>query len=142
MDSSYLIIICAVAGLVWFALATWNEGPRKAKKLDKAFTNRKRLSPREYYETFFQQEGFSEEVAVGVREVLEQQLDVDLSRLSSCDDFSKNLSFFWEFDSMADVAIVVALENRFSIKISDDEASSARTIKDLVCLVESKRKGT
>jgi acyl carrier protein len=61
-----------------------------------------------------------------------------MSRLADNDDFSKNLSFFWDFDSMADVEIVCALEEKFGIKISDEEAEKAHTISEIVNLVYSK----
>ena len=63
---------------------------------------------------------------------------VDLSRLQSSDDFSTNLSFLWDFDSLANVEIVSSLENRFGIKISDEEAVAAHTVADLVALVSGK----
>jgi acyl carrier protein len=77
-------------------------------------------------------------VAEGVRVVLEQQFSVDMSRLAEGDDFSKNLGFLWDFDSMADVEIVCALEEKFGIKISDREAQDCHTISDIVNLVSSK----
>jgi acyl carrier protein len=58
-----------------------------------------------------------------------------MSRLSAEDDFSKNLNFFWQYDSMADVEIVVRLEKEFDIKITDVEAERTKTVEDLVNLV-------
>jgi acyl carrier protein len=39
---------------------------------------------------------------------------------------------------MADVEIVLAIEEHFQIRISDTEAGKARTVSDLVRLVSSK----
>ena len=58
--------------------------------------------------------------------------------LSANDDFKKNLSFFWEYDSMADVEIVIRIEKEFSIKISDHEVWETFTVEDLVNLVWGK----
>ncbi len=61
-----------------------------------------------------------------------------MSRLRAEDDFSKNLSFFWDFDSMANVEIVLAIEEHFQIKIADPEAENTHTVSELVQLVSSK----
>jgi len=76
----------------------------------------------------------------GVRRILEEHLDADLSKLSATDDFSTNLAFFWRYDSMADVEIVLALEKEFGIEITDEEAAAARTIRAIVNLVWNKKK--
>lgn len=77
-------------------------------------------------------------MVVGVGTILEEQLSADLSRLRDTDDLSKNLAFFWDFDSLADVEIVCALEERFGIKISDEEAERTKTVADIVHLVQTK----
>ncbi len=73
-----------------------------------------------------------------MRKILEDELDADLSRLSVEDDFSQNLSFFWAYDSMADVEIVTRLEEEFRIKITDAEAGRTHTVEDIVNLVWNK----
>ena len=77
---------------------------------------------------------------MGVKKVLEAQLDTDLSRMVDSDDFSNNLSFFWDFDSMADVEVVCALEQEFKIKITDEEAENSQTVREIVELVWRKVK--
>ncbi len=79
---------------------------------------------------------------MGVKKLLEEQLDADLSRMVDSDDFSKNLSFFWNFDSMADVEVVCALEQKFKIKITDEEATNAQTVREIIELVWRKVKET
>lgn len=128
-----------MGSLVTFAFVKW-EGWQKNKKMESAFAGRPPISATEFYERFFLVQGVSQEVILGVRQVLEEQLGADLSRLVATDDFSKNIGFFFEFDSMADVAIVCALEKKFSIKISDEEATTAHTIQDIVDLISRKVK--
>ena len=61
-----------------------------------------------------------------------------MSRLRAEDDFSKNLSFFWDFDSLADVEIVLAIQEHFRIEIPDSEAEQTHTVSELVQLVSGK----
>lgn len=106
--------------------------------IEEVFGGRENSVEESAYRSHFQKYGVPESVAEGVRLVLEEQLDSDLSRLRSSDDFRTNLEFFFYLDSMADVEIVYALEDRFGINISDEEASNAASIEDLVLLVNRK----
>ena len=91
-----------------------------------------------FYTSYFKGTGISKKVVDGVKQVLEEQLSADLSRLSAEDDFSKNLNFFWKLDSLADVEIIIALEEEFNIKIEDFEAEQTFTVRDIVNLVSGK----
>ncbi len=113
---------------------------RKNKKIETAFLGRERLSTEQFYEHFFKDQGIPFHIIEEIRKILSEQLDVDVSRLNDEDDFSKNLSFFWDFDSMADVELICALEEKFGIKISASEAENTRTIRDIVNLVFGKMK--
>ena len=114
---------------------------RRAKKIEAAFAGREALGVEEFYERHFRALGVPLAIVAGVRSVLEEQLGADLSRLRDTDDFSKNLSFFWDFDSLADVEIVCTLDERFGIKISNEEAQNAKTVADIVHLVQVKLGG-
>lgn len=70
--------------------------------------------------------------------MLQSILDTDIAFLRDSDGFSKSLSFFWDFDSMANVELVQALEERFRIRISDQEAESVKTVRQLIELVQRK----
>ena len=63
---------------------------------------------------------------------MERVLDADLSRLSGEDDLFRDLGFFWEYESMADVLLVIELEKEFGIKFSDEETKAMRTVRDIV----------
>jgi acyl carrier protein len=131
------ILFLVLGSLAAFAWVRW-EKRQRIRKMEAAFAGRAPLSPADFYERFFSAQGVPREVVSGVRQVLEEQLGADLSRLAASDDFSENIGFFFEFDSMVDVEIVCALEEEFSIRISDEEATNAHTIRDIVELVSRK----
>ena len=105
------------------------------RRFDNAFRGRKSLSTEAFYAEYFKSQNIPKYIVYGVKQILEEQLNADLSKLSAEDDFSKNLSFFWEFDSLADVEIIIALEEKFNIKIRDSEAEKTYTVRDRVHLV-------
>ena len=112
-----------------------------ARKKEAIFNGRARLDPGQFYELYFRSLGVVPDTAIRVRQLLEDCLDYDLSRLSSSDDFSKNLRYFFNVDSMADVEMVMALEEEFDIQISDLEASETKTVEEIVMLVHRKTCG-
>lgn len=127
-----------VAAVVLMAVLVRMDSSRKAKKVEAVFAGRESLVPDQFYERYFRDKGVSIDVVNGVRAILEEQLGADMSRLADTDDFSRNLSFFWDFDSMANVEIVCSLEERFAITITDEEAESTKTVGDIVGLVTRK----
>lgn len=131
-------VLFVVGAILLGILAIRYETIRKNKKIAAAFSGRERLSEEQFYERFFQDQGMPFCIVAGVKKILAEQLEADMSRLIDEDDFSKNLRFFWDFDSMADVEIISALEKEFSIKISDAEAENTHTVKDIVKLVARK----
>ena len=58
--------------------------------------------------------------------------------MAASDDFSKNLKFFWDYDSIAKVEMVQRLEELFDIGITNEEAEQTRRVADLVKLVGEK----
>jgi acyl carrier protein len=134
---SQVILVIAIITVIAIPLGIW-QARAKRKKIEKAFANRQTLDERAFYERYFESRGVPFFVVSRVRKILEDELDADLSRLSSEDDFSQNLSFFWDYDSMADVEIVARLEEEFRIKITDIEAAQSRTVEDIVNLVWNK----
>lgn len=132
------IFLGVCVAVVLMAILARMNSSRKAKRMATAFAGREPLQMEQFYERFFRERGASFDVVKGVREVLEVELDADMSRLADTDDFSKNLNFFWDFDSMANVEIVCSLEKRFAITIADEEAESTKTVRDIVELVSRK----
>jgi acyl carrier protein len=131
------ITVAVLAVLAWVR----SESREKARKIKEAFAGREPLTPEEFHERYFLDLGVAPEIVIGIRRILEEELDADMSCLHSEDDFSRNLGFFWDFDSMADVELIMALEERFQIKITDSEAEKVSTVSGLVRLVSEKTSG-
>lgn len=131
-----IAFFCFVVLLVVFSAPYLKK--RHQKIVDKLFSGRQPLTPTDFYAQYFENQGVPFDVVMGVRQVLQEQLNADLSRLNAEDDFSKNLSYFFENDSMADVEIIVGLEKKFGIKIQNHEAENTHTIRQLVQLVARK----
>ena len=129
------------AGVVVVVVGVWSvrrESRAKEQKTKDAFAGRDPLSSDAFYDRYFRGLGVEREVVVGIRKILEEHLGADMSCLRAEDDFSQNLSFFWDFDSMANVEIIIAIEEHFQIRITDVEAEKTRTVSDLVQLVSGK----
>lgn len=135
MEAIAAIVVVVVLGIA----LTFREGRAKQRQVREAFAGRAPQTDRQFFERYFEAEGVPLAVVSGVRRILEEHLDADLSRLAASDDFSTNLNFFWRYDSMADVEIVLALEKEFGIEITDEEAAAARTIRAIVDLVWNKK---
>ena len=127
--------------IVLIALALYFYDKNKHnKKSSKVFEGRESLTNQEFYNLYFKKNNTPEYIVIGVKEILEEQLGESLEKLSAEDDFSKNINFFFERDSMADVEIVICLENKFNIAIEDSEAVETHTVRDIVNLVWQKLK--
>lgn len=114
---------------------------RRRRKLEEAFAGRAPLDAQTFYEKYFRERGVPAFIVIQVRDILEEVFDADLRRISAADDFSANLNFLFQEDSMADVELVERLEEEFHIKISDAEVGRTRTVEDMVYLVWSKLSG-
>jgi len=108
-------------------------------KLDEAFHGRAPLSDEQFYEAYFAKQGIPKEIPLSVKRIFEEHFGTDFSRLSDDDDFSKELSFIWNYDSMVDVEIVIAIEDEFGIKVTDAEATEMKTIKAIVETIWKKK---
>lgn len=109
-------------------------------RLERVFTGRDALSAEDFFDRYFQDQGYARDLVERIRKVYETNLNFDLSRLSAEDDFSEELRFIWQYDSMADVEIVMGLEKEFGITIRDDEAAQMKTIRQVVEYVDARLK--
>ncbi len=109
----------------------------KNKNLEKVFDGRQELNEWDFYERYFESQGVPFFIIMKIREILEDVLDADLSRLSAEDDFSKNLNFFWQEDSLADVEMFEKIEEEFQIKFhqSDFDNLETTSVNDIVNIV-------
>ncbi len=110
---------------------------RKQRKLEEVFAGRQELNEQIFYERYFANQGVPFFVVRKIREILEEVLGADLSRLSADDDFSKNLRFFFESDTTADFEITERIEEEFEITINELDIANAEnwSINNIVNLV-------
>ena len=107
-------------------------------KITKLFENRPFRTDNEFYSTFFEDSKYSAELVTNIREIFNEQFEIDLNQLEPEDDLTGGFRLLWDLDSMADVEIVVELEKRFKIRITDDEAANSKSLLDLIELVYGK----
>lgn len=110
----------------------------KQQRLDRVFIGRQPLNDSELWEGYFRSSGVALDTVARVRRILSEILEADLLRIRDTDDFSKELAFFWDLDSLADVEIGEALEKEFDVTITDAEAESMKTLRDIVLGVHAK----
>jgi acyl carrier protein len=67
-----------------------------------------------------------EEVIAGLAEILEEVAGVDPSDVSEGKSFTEEL----DVDSLSMVEVVVAAEEKFGVKIPDDEVQNLKTVGD------------
>ena len=114
------------------------ERKKKQRELEQVFAGREPLDDSQLWERYFKQQGVAPETVVKIRQIFSDILEADFSRIRDTDDFSKELAFFWDFDSMADVELVQELEDRFGITITNAEAERMKTLRDIVLTVHDK----
>ena len=108
------------------------------EKLEHVFGGREPLDDSQLWERYFKGDGVALDTVTRVQRILCEILEADLGRIRDTDDFSKELAFFWDLDSLADVEIVEALEQEFHITITDAEAEAMKTLRDIVHGVHAK----
>lgn len=69
-----------------------------------------------------------DEVLAGIKEIVVDVAGVDASKIEMSKSFSDDL----EVDSLSMVEVVVAAEERFGVKIPDDQVSELATVGDAV----------
>ena len=76
------------------------------------------------------------EVAEKVKQIVSEQLGVEESEVTPSAAFTDDLGA----DSLDQVELVMALEEAFSMEISDEEAEKIRTVQDAISYVEKHAK--
>ncbi|MCG8554341.1 MAG: acyl carrier protein [Proteobacteria bacterium] len=72
-------------------------------------------------------------IAEKVKEIISQQLDVDLAETKDDAQFIEDLGA----DSLAIVELVLAFEEQFEIDIPDEDTEKIRTVGDAVSYIEA-----
>jgi acyl carrier protein len=124
------------------ALKRWylDWSTRDDRALDRIFEGRALLSDDEFYQRYFPDGSVSKEVAVGIRAEFIEHVPLDMRRLAPEDDFGRELQFVWSHDSLADVELIMDVEKRFEISISEQEGWETSTMGALIRLVDRKVK--
>jgi len=73
------------------------------------------------------------ETADKVKEIISQQLDVDMGQIKEESQFIEDLGA----DSLAIVELVLAFEEQFDIEIPDEDTEKIRTVGDAVTYISS-----
>lgn len=133
MEYAIIFIILAIVVAIQMKV----DERKRDDEVNKIFKGRDSLSPDEFYEKYYSGR-VPKHIVIEIIKILELDLDTELSRLRPEDDFSNNLRYLFETDSMAGVEVIELIEHEFSIKISDDEAESIKTIDDLILFVNDR----
>jgi len=67
-----------------------------------------------------------------VREIMAEQLDVDIDSITLDTSFVNDL----ESDSLDIVELIIAIEEEFDIEVPDEEAEKISTVQDAVSYIE------
>ena len=76
------------------------------------------------------------EIADKVKEIVSQQLDVEVGNIKPESQFIEDLGA----DSLAIVELVLAFEEQFEIDIPDEHTEKIRTVKDAIDYIEQHAK--
>jgi acyl carrier protein len=76
------------------------------------------------------------EIEAKVKEIISQQLDVDVAQIKPESQFIDDLGA----DSLAIVELVLAFEEQFDIDIPDEDTEKIRTVGDAVSYIQARKK--
>ena len=76
------------------------------------------------------------DIETTVKEIVVDQLDAKPSDVSKETSFTDDL----QADSLAIVELVLALEEKFDVKIPDDEVDKIKTVGDAITYIETHKK--
>ena len=76
------------------------------------------------------------DIAEKVKEIVSQQLDVDIAEVKEEAQFIEDLGA----DSLAIVELVLAFEEQFEIDIPDEDTEKIRTVQDAINYIETHAK--
>jgi acyl carrier protein len=74
------------------------------------------------------------DIAEKVKEIISQQLDVDMANIKPESSFIEDLGA----DSLAIVELVLAFEEQFEIDIPDEDTEKIRTVGDAVSYIQER----
>ena len=78
-----------------------------------------------------------DEIVAGLAEILEEVAGVNPDDVTEDKSFTEDL----DVDSLSMVEVVVAAEEKFDVKIPDDEVKNLKTVGDAVAFIERAQNG-
>jgi acyl carrier protein len=105
------------------------ESKQKEKRIEEHFAGRPAFDEREFGRHYFPPD--RAEIATRLRRILANHVGIDISRMSPTDRFIEDL-WMDDFDSMATVDFVIAIEKEFDIQIPDSAAEKLITFQSVV----------
>ena len=78
-----------------------------------------------------------DEITAGLAEILEEVAGVNPDDVAEGKSFTDDL----DVDSLSMVEVVVAAEEKFDVKIPDDEVKNLKTVGDAVAFIERAQNG-
>ena len=75
----------------------------------------------------------TDEIRAGLAEILNEVADVDAAEVTDDKSFTDDL----DVDSLSMVEVAMAAEEKFGVKIPDDELPKMKTVGDAVSYIES-----
>ena len=75
------------------------------------------------------------DIAEKVKQIISEQLDVDMASIKPESDFIQDL----DADSLAFVELSLKFELEFNINIPDEDAEKIRTVGDAISYIESRK---
>lgn len=134
------LVVAGLIGVLWVY-----SSKHEKKELEKMFGGRRSLSPAEFYAAYFEASDVSLDIVTRVIHVLEGELGLDMSRLSAEDNFSENLFYFPNNDSLFEIEFMAALEQEFGITFEIDDLHKLMekfTVRNTILLVNATVSGT
>jgi acyl carrier protein len=78
-----------------------------------------------------------DDITAGLAEILEEVAGVNPDDVAEAKSFTDDL----DVDSLSMVEVVVAAEEKFDVKIPDDEVKNLKTVGDAVAFIERAQNG-
>jgi acyl carrier protein len=132
-----VVLLLVAIGVIGFEFST-----RRWKRIvQEKLRSRPQLSSEEFGKAFFGETANRASIAKELREILARHLPISIDGLQPEDKFQDTLKME-VFDSLSTIEVVMEMEERFAIKLlNDNELKSDMTFRQLVDYIEHRVAG-